>query len=890
MNLINVANRRTAASVLVFAVLMLSMPFALMSKAQVRPVYDMGAIGLGQKLKRLQTTASAMHTGAHPDDEDSGLMAYLARHEQARTAYFSINRGDGGQNVIGQELFEGLGVIRSEELLQARRLDGGEQFFGSVMDYGFSKTLAEAARMWGERKALGDMVRAIRLHRPLVVISRFSGTPADGHGHHQLVGYLTPLAFKAAGDPKEFPEHMQEGIEPWQPQKLYVGQGFAANSAVVPSVLINTGKYDPMIGRSYFEIAMEGRSQHKSQEMGVLELRGPMTSGLRKLEAKVDAPEKEASVFDGIDTSITGIAKVTNNNDPQLASRLAALQASAAAALNSYQIYSPASLVPVLARGHKQAKEAKESTSNKHAKALLAFKEKEFAEALQMAAGVVVDALSDVEMINAGTSTNVAVRVFAADGAPLKVVNTTLSTPAGWSASSIEPPAAAPSTGFRPRNETATNAAFFSVSAPADAKPTQPYWLERQRQGATFDWTAAGDAKNMPFASPLLVAKVTAEIGGASIVIERPVEYRFADDIRGEIRRDVQVVPAVTIGLGSNQLIVPASASATKHRIVTTITNNTTGAVKGTTNLEMPAGWSVVPASSNFDLARAGDKGTFVFEVSIPANARPGAFPITAAANVGGKRFTQQMQEIAYPHIQTHRIYSDSVISAKVLDLKVAPVKVGYIMGSGDRVPEAIARMGLDVKMLGESDLSTGDLSQFDTIVVGIRASQTRPDFVANNGRLLDYVREGGTLVVQYQQHEYVNNNLQPFPASMTGVTRGNQRISNMRVTDENAEVKILVPDHPIFNYPNKIVDSDWDNWVQERNLYSFTTFDDKYTPLLSTADEGEDPNLGGMLYAPIGKGRFVYTSYSWFRQLPAGNPGAYRIFANILSMPKAGQ
>ncbi len=890
MKTFNVAGRKTAASVFIFAILTLSLPFALVSEAQVRAIYDVGAIGLGQKLKRLQTTASAMHTAAHPDDEDSGLMAYLARHEQARTAYFSLNRGDGGQNVIGEELFEGLGVIRTEELLQARRLDGGDQFFGDVMDYGFSKTRAEAARMWDERALLGSMVRAIRMYRPMVVISRFSGTPADGHGHHQMAGYLTPLAFEAAGDPKEFPEHIQEGIEPWQPLKLYVGQGFGATSPVQPSVLINTGTYDSLIGRSYFEIAMEGRSQHKSQEMGVLELRGPMNSGLRRLEAKVDAPEKEASIFDGIDTSITGIAKLTNNNEEQLATRLAELQATAEAALKAYQIYSPDTLVPILARGHRQAREAKDSTSNTHTKALLAYKEKEFGSALQMAAGVVVDALSDVEMINAGTSTNVGVRVFAPEGAALKVVKTEISTPSGWSASSIEPPAAAPATGFRPRNETATNAAFFSVSAPADAKPTQPYWLERQRQGATFDWSTAGDSKNMPFASPLLIAKVTAEIGGESIVIERPVEYRFADDIRGEIRRDVQVVPAVTVGLGSNQLIVPAAASATKHRIVTTITNNTTGAVKGTTNLEMPAGWSVVPASANFELARPGNKGTFVFDVTIPANVRPGAYPITAAATVDRKRFTQQMQEIAYPHIQTHRVYTDSIISAKVVDLKVAPVKVGYVMGSGDRVAEAIQRMGIDVTMLRESDLSTGDLSQFDTIVVGIRASQTRPDLVANNGRLLNYVREGGTLVVQYQQHEYVNNNLQPFPASMTAVTRGNQRISNMRVTDENAEVKILVSDHPIFNYPNKIVDSDWDNWVQERNLYSFTTFDDQYTPLLSTADDGEDPNLGGMLYAPLGKGRYLYTSYSWFRQLPAGNPGAYRIFANILSMPKAGK
>ncbi|MDM7922299.1 MAG: hypothetical protein QUS14_08350, partial [Pyrinomonadaceae bacterium] len=250
--------------------------------------------------------------------------------------------------------------------------------------------------------------------------------------------------------------------------------------------------------------------------------------------------------------------------------------------------------------------------------------------------------------------------------------------------------------------------------------------------------------------------------------------------------------------------------------------------------------------------------------------------------------FDQKVQEVAYPHIQTHRVFTKADITAHVLDLKVEPVKIGYIMGSGDKVPEAIRRLGLEVTMLGEKDLSTGDLSQFDTIVVGIRASQTRQDFVANNGRLLDFARNGGTLIVQYQQHEYVQNNLQPFPASMTGVTRGNQRVSNLRVTDENAKITILVPDHPVFNFPNKITDADWENWVQERNLYSFSTFDPQYTSLMESNDEGEDPVKGGMLYAKIGKGQYLYTSYSWFRQLPAGTPGAYRVFANILSLAKA--
>jgi len=371
-------------------------------RAQVRPIYDLGASGLGQQLKRLQTTASAMHTGAHPDDEDSGLMAYLARKEQARTAYLSLNRGEGGQNVIGAELFEPLGVIRTEELLQARRLDGGQQFFTSVMDYGFSKTRAEATRIWGEKETLADMVRAIRTFRPMVIISRFQGTPADGHGQHQLAGYLTPLAYKAAADPNQFPEQIAEGLLPWQAKKLYVGQGFAAAASGEPmSVTVNTGDYDPLIGRSYAEIAAEGRSQHKSQEMGSIERRGNQFSRERLLESTVKTAAEEKGVFDGIDTSIKGIANLTGNSEDGLSGKLSDLQDTAEKALKEYDVYAPQELVPTLAKGVKQSREAKDSTRNSYTKALLAEKEQEFSKALQSAAGVVVDALSDSVMIAA---------------------------------------------------------------------------------------------------------------------------------------------------------------------------------------------------------------------------------------------------------------------------------------------------------------------------------------------------------------------------------------------------------------------------------------------------------------------------------------------------------
>lgn len=862
---------------LLFSVLQLT--FSV--KSQVRPVYDLGVMGLGQQLKRLQTTASALHTGAHPDDEDSGLMAYLARREMARTAYLSINRGDGGQNVIGEELFESLGVIRTEELLQARRLDGGEQLFGRVMDYGFSKKREEAARIWGEQLTLGDMVRAIRVYRPLVIISRFSGTPADGHGQHQLVGYLTPIAFKAAADPAQFPEHFQEGLRPWQAKKLYRGQGFRPSPDNQPTLTLNTGEYDSLLGRSYFEIAMEGRSQHKSQEMGLLELRGKFSSGLLLLETSGEKVETERSVFDGLDISIKGIAALTNNSEERFAQKLAELQETAETALKSFDPFNPQKLVPILAKGYKQAYDAEWSTRNPDSKILLRQKQKEFAKALQMASGVVVDALSDTDMLVAGNSTNVAVRVFAPEKTEVKVSNVSLKTPKGWTAD-VSPEPIQQETGFRPRRETAFNASFFTVVLPKDAKPTQPYWMEKPRNpNFTFNWSHP-ESKNLPFQNPLVTAEVKMEIGGQEITVEREVEFRFADDIRGELRRNLNVVPQVTVGLESNLLIAPVSAKAAKHRLVMSVRNNSPNAVKGTGRFNLPTGWTLSPDSEEFSLAQKGDKIALSFEVTIPANAKPDSYNLTATATVDGNNYDLQVQEIAYPHIQTHRLYTKSDVKAQVLDLKISPVKIGYIMGSGDKVPQAIQRLGLNLTMLDEKALSTGNLNQFDTIIVGIRASQVRPDYVANNGRLTQFMQNGGTLIVQYQQQEYARLNLPPYPAKMEG---------NIRTVDENAPVKILEPNHPVFNFPNKITDADFADWVQERNLYTLTSFDEtKYTPLLETHDEGEAESKGGMLYAEVGKGKFIYTSYSWFRQLPVGNAGAYRIFSNMLSLPKAGK
>jgi LmbE family N-acetylglucosaminyl deacetylase len=855
--------------------------------AQVRPVYDLGASGLTQVLERLQTTASALHTGAHPDDEDSAFVARRARGDHARVAYLSLNRGEGGQNIIGTELFDALGVIRTEELLQARRLDGGEQFFTRSFDYGFSKTRAEAAAKWGERDLLGDMVRVIRRFRPLVVYARFSGTPADGHGQHQFAGYLTPLAFKAAADPAQFPEQIAEGLRPWQARKFYRGVGQRPEPGVVNTVDVQSGMVDPVIGRSFAAIAAEGRSQHKSQEMGGIEPLGPSASGLRLIESVLPGPmpATEASVFAGLDVTIAGIPALVGLPAGTLRAELDAVQSAARQALDGYQALRPAAIVPVLATGLRATRAAREAlpgaAGSADAKAdadfLLAAEEADFVDALTRAAGIVVDPLADDETVVAGDALGVTVRTFLVDPAAVRVTGTAVRAPNGYTASpSTDTP---PNTGFRGRPEVPTRAARFRVTVPAGAAPTQPYFLADARQGDSYRSWDAQASRTLPFDAPLFTADVAVDVAGVSFTVSRPVEYRYADRIRGELRRDVNVVPAVAVGLDSRLLIVPTGTTPSQHRVVVKATSFASKAVSGTLALRLPAGWSSQPASAPLTLASKGDAATATFVVTAPARRAPGTLEIVAEARVGSDSYARDVQTVAYPHIQTHRLYTPASVKVQVLDLQVSKVRVGYIMGSGDQVPDAMRRMGVDVALIDAETLATGDLSRFDTIVVGVRASEARPDFIANNARLREYMERGGTLVVQYQQTDYAERGLPPYPVRSP---------ENMRVTDETAAVRILAPQHPVFTFPNRIGSADFDGWVQERNLYSFGMFDPRYTALLEAKDPGEDLHNGGEVYAEVGKGRYVYTSYSWFRQLPAGVPGAYRQFANLISLSRA--
>ncbi len=808
-------------STLCFVCTLVSLP--LQALAQVQPVYDRGVMGLAQVLKRLNTSASAMMIGAHPDDEDTALLAYLARGENARTAYLSLTRGDGGQNIIGSELGEALGVIRTEELLQARQLDGAEQFFTRAYDYGFSKTLAEAQSKWPEQIILCDAVRAIRSFRPLVVISQFSGTPSDGHGQHQYSGYIAPIAVRAAADS----EQCRDAGPTWSVKKFYVrhrGQG-------EPTLRINTGKYDPILGRSYFEIAMEARSQHKSQEQGVLELRGNQFSSLRRVGSEV----KEASIFESLEIDGSQTRFDLNDKDRLL----------------------------------QQLVDAYQSTDKK---ALIA-------DAIASLTGIQIDALAESETVVPGESFGVGVKTFVSNEA-VKVTDISLSgfpAPERWSIDSAELPTTN-SPAFLLR-EVTPHARYFRVTPAPVVWHTQPYWLVEPRDGALFRWAGLDDDETMPFQKRPLRARVRVEVLGREILFERDVQFRFADDIRGEIRRNVDVVPRVTIEADQPLILVRASDKVQTKKVSFTITNLSARSATGKPSIafDSNSGNWISSGKAEIALQQRAERTTFSRDISIPARTKPGRYSITGDVRIDEKYYGMTMHRPEYPHIQTHRFFRPAQIDFQVLDLKTVPLEVGYIAGSGDRVPDAIRELGIPVETITPADLGSGDLSKYDTIVVGIRAYQVRPDLVANNKRLIDFMSAGGTLIIQYQLPAYTQQNLAPYPAQQ-----------GPRTSDENAPVSIVSPDHLLMNFPNKLSATDFEGWVQERNLYNFSTMDAKYTGLLETHDVGESENRGGLVVADVGKGKYIYCSYSLFRQLPAGVPGAYRLLANLISLPNA--
>ena len=804
-----------------------------------------GSAQLQALLERLNTLGSLLMLGAHPDDENTAVIAYFARGRHVRAAYLSATRGEGGQNLIGPEQGPLMGVIRTQELLAARRIDGGEQFFTRAIDFGYSKSPHEAFERWGRQRLLSDMVRVIRRFRPDVIVTRFPHQGSGGHGQHTAVGHLSAEAFEAAADPGRFPDQLQQGLEPWRAKRLYWNtynfrrQRAEAEAARRDRVKVDAGQYDPLLGRSYGEVAAESRSMHRSQGMGTPRQKGAVPAFF----AHIAGDPAENDLFDGIDTSwqrVPGAEKVA---------RLLAQ------ARSDYRPANPEAILPLLAKAYAALRELNDPW--------VEVKKQELLEAIQLAAGLWIDAAADRWDATPGSDLGITLSALNRSRFPLTWTRTRITGVARHAESDAEAKLA--------YNVVATTTVTLRI--PDFALPSQPEWLARPVQGDSYgihDPAMIGRPQALPVLEATFYLQ-TAE--GLELPFRRPVAYRWVDRARGERTRALEIVPPVAVSFAEKTMIFP---DADPRTVLVRLQDNA-GETAGKVKLDVPEGWTVKPASVEFALKRRGQQRTVRFSLAPPEGDSTGE--VVARVDLNGKLISSGVRIIEHSHIPIQVVYPQARIRVARAEVKLLAKKIGYVMGAGDNVPQALEQLGASVTLLSPDELASVDLKTFDAIVTGVRALNTRPDLLAARERLLAYIEQGGALIVQY-------NTLPRRGAAAAGVALAPYPMtpSRNRVSREEAAVTFPNPDHPLLNAPNRISRRDFEDWVQERGLYFMSEWDERYDAILQCNDPGEPPRLGGLLYAPYGQGVFIYTGYSWFRQLPAGVPGAYRIFANLLS------
>jgi LmbE family N-acetylglucosaminyl deacetylase len=801
--------------------------------AQLAPAGTGGVAALASTLRQLGSNKRVLMIGAHPDDEDTQLLVWLSRGVGAQAAYLSLTRGEGGQNLIGPELGPELGIIRTEELLSARELDGARQFFTRAYDFGFSKSADETFRFWPRDSILKDVVAVIRRFRPQIIIAVFSGTPADGHGQHQVSGMLARQAFDLLRD------------SAGGPQKFYRS---TRGDPGATTLTVPVGTLDPVVGQSYFQLAMASRSRHRSQDMGQLQRPGPATSGLALLATKIGlaraANGLETSLFAGVDTTVPAPGD-------------GALIDSARAALAPWR---PAATLPYLLRALRTL-----GSADVDQRALLE-------RAIATAAGVTIDGTTDDGIVTPGQRLQVEVAVWNAGDSAVRVDSIGVGAPTGWGLERLEPGAPPPVAGG------ALLTRRFVLTVARDAERTQPYFLRRPltNRGGLYDWSPVGpDVRGLPFEPPPVTARVRLVIAGEPVTLTREVVYRYRDQGIGEIRRPLFVTRDVDVAITPDELLWPIDGGTREPRhFAVTVTNRSRAGARGVRSaVTVPTGWPPVPAES-LTFTREDETKSVVVAVAPPTvdSLKPGTYELRAG--------TGWLEIIDYPHIRPRALTRPSVAKIRAARLALpALTRVGYVRGAADRVPEGLLAVGVPLELIGADSLARGDLSRYEAIVIGSRAYETEPALAGNNGRLLEYVRNGGLVIVQYQQYAFVDGGFAPYP-----LTIGRP---HDRVTDESASVTALDPTNPVFHYPNEIGPADWRGWVQERGLYFARTWDTTYVPVLETHDPGPSPAelKGGLLIAPLGRGTYVYTGLSFFRQLPAGVPGAYRLFMNLLGL-----
>ncbi len=809
-----------------------------------------GAAETKQSLDKLNVVGSALMIAAHPDDENTGVVAYLARGKKVRMAYLSLNRGEGGQNLIGPEQGVDIGLIRTQELLAARRIDGGEQFFTRMIDFGFSKNAKETMDKWGRENVLRDVVWVIRKYKPDVIIRRFSGTTQDGHGHHQTSAIIADEAFEAAADAKRFPEQLKH-VSVWQAKRLVWNSFGGRPGTEAPTgkqplrVSMEVGDYDPYLGYSYGEIAGWSRSQHKSQAMGAAERKGPQLNYFTTI--KGEAPKTD--LWDGIDT--------TWNRVPG-AAKIGELLAKAASEFNASK---PTAVLPHLLEARRLLAPRTDHYS--------VLKRNDLDEAIAMVAGIWTELQAEKYLAIQGKTAKLTIAAIQRNDSEVTLQSASFSGVKGVESianvTKLE------------KNKPVAVALNWAVAE--DAPLTQPYFLIEPRSEAMFT-VHDMDLLGLPQSPAPVLASIRFLVDGTEIELIRGVTHRYVNRSAGELTRPVMIVPPVSVRMSHESQVFPGMEARKMEVVLKANLPN----LKGSLRLHIPAGWKAEPATVDFQIAAAEEEQALSFIVTPPAMDSAGK--LTAVATVNGREITQGTHVLQYAHIPPQTTAPQA--SARVVRFtgKNLAKRVGYVMGAGDEVPEALRQLGCEVILLTEEDLATGSLSQYDAVVTGVRAFNTRADLRANAQHIFDeYVAKGGTMIVQYNVQEggffggdtSLLNKVGPYPMT----------ISRDRVTDEFAPLIFPKPDHRILQYPNRITTKDFEGWVQERGLYFANKWDERYEPIFSTQDPGEKPMLGGTLYAKYGQGHYLFTSYAWFRQLPAGVPGAYRLFANFLSLGK---
>jgi len=861
---------------------------------------DTGSTGLKLMLRRLHTTARLMHTVAHPDDEDGGMLTLESRGHGDSVLQLTLNRGEGGQNKLGSNLFDELGIIRTLELLAADRYYGVEQRFTRVADFGFSKTAAETFEKWGGHDiALGDMVRVIRTFRPDVICTRFQGSPRDGHGNHQASGILTREAFRAAADPTRFPDQIREGLQPWQAKKLYMDNVGADEQWTIK---LETSQYDPLLGETYVQFAWKGLKHQLSQGAGGWTFReGQRFSYYKLIDSALPNPPAggahETDFFDGIDTSLPALATRLGADQakaPWLRTQLRAIartvdEATEAADKEVQSAGAPLLRGLNLTRALIKKVEASPLSAAEKADLLasLRTKEQEFKEAANLALGMDLavnpgtpdgrpmaakfptdqgDVLAAV--ITAGKPFLLRATLHNGSAEPMLIKQFVVDVPEGWKSELFMdklPKSIAAGDGC---------ALTFRVSPPIDAQPTKAYF---HRNDPNIDAIYKIDNPKyvtLALPPPPVSARVDYTINGAEGEIRSVARTPMHDD-KGDVwSMPLAVVPRFSVDAWPATQIILASANPSAQVSVGVRTTADRG--NGVVHPEAPQGWKTEPQSADVSFTAPGHKSSDFKE--LPDGAKESRYEVHALLNADGRDYTDGYALVTRPDIGGFFYYQPALQRASIVDVKVPPgLKIGYIMGAGDDIPEVLGELGLTVTTLTPEQVASGDLSRYGTIVLGIRAYDTRDDVKKNNQRLLDYVKNGGTLLVQYNTSpsDFNQGHYTPYPT----------QLSRERVTVEQAPVTILDPQSPVFRYPNSITQHDFDGWVQERGLYFMDQWDSHFTPLLACNDPGQQPQKGGLLLAQYGKGYYLYTGYAFFRQLPFGVPGAIRLYVNLLSV-----